>query len=544
MADVKKPTETKGQRRVARYIRVSTLEQAKEGSSLDGQQDSLNEFIKSNLRDRNWVTTDDLLYIDDGYSGADDERPAFQRMMNDARADKFDVLLVWKIDRLFRKTILLLETIEELRKLGIEFVSKNESIDTSTSMGRFSLTVLGAVAEMERENIRERTIMGKITNAKKGYYVGGKYPPFGYDVNKNGKMIINKDEAKVVKQIFQWFVVEKKSQTLIAKLLTADSVPTKADRMGVKRRTNEEGFWAQAAVAALLMKDEYTGTYYYGKRETYLNDDEQRRQRERPREEWIALACPKIIEKEIFEKARQLAKDNPTYSARASDHVYLLRSKVFCGKCGGRYRGYPKKKKGIQYFNYHCSRKSPDKSDKPCKNKEISELKLDAIVWKPIDELLKNPKAALKAFDEKMKKSSKASDYREQISKLEDSLKKKDIELERLASAMRRGKMKERVYDKQVDATNAETKAIQEEIERLQRLLQTEIDREELKKSLAKLSEVYRKKYGKIDRKTQEAIIRKLVNKVVINPNGTILVDYAIEKNSKRVFKHGGDAGS
>lgn len=539
-----KTTEAKKPRKIARYIRVSTLEQAKEGSSLDGQQDSLNDYIKSNAKDRLWVTQDDLLYIDDGYSGADDERPAFQRMMRDARGRKFDVLLVWKIDRLFRKTILLLETIEELTKLDIEFVSKNESIDTATSMGRFSLTVLGAVAEMERENIRERTIMGKITNAKKGYYVGGKYPPFGYDVDKNGKMIKNKEEAKIVEKIFHWFVIEKKSQTLIAKMLTADRVPTKADRMGVKRRTNDEGYWGQAAIAAILMKHEYTGTYYYGKRETFLNENDDRRQRERPREEWIALPCPQIIEKDIFERARKMTKENEIYSVRGTDHIYLLRSKVFCGKCGGRYQGYPKKKKGVLYFNYHCSRKNPDKSEKPCNNKEMSELKLDVIVWRPIDELLRDPKAALKAFDQRTRKESKSADYQQQIKKFEATLSGKDKELERVASALRRGKMSERVHDKQVDEINSEVSTVQTEIENLQKLLQAEQEREELKKSLTKLSEAYRKKYGKIDRKTQEAIIRKLVNKVVINPAGTILVDYAIEKNSKRVFKHGGDAGN
>ncbi len=531
-------------KRVAIYIRVSTLEQAREGNSLDGQKDSLTDFIKSNSKDKNWVTSDDLLYIDDGFTGADDERPAFRRMMKDADDGKFEICLVWKIDRLFRKTILLLQTVDKLIKHDIQFVSKNENIDTSTSMGRFSLTVLGAIAEMERETIRERTIMGKIMGAKKGKYVGGKYPPFGYDVDKHGMMVINKDEAEIVREIYKMLVQEKKTQTQIAKILTARRVPTKSDTMRVKRRTNQVGFWAQAAIADTLKKDEYAGTYYYGKRETYVNDAGDKLQRDRPREEWIPLPCPPIIDKPIFDQARSMTRDNERFSKRASDHLYLLRSKIYCGECGGRYQGYPKKKKGILYFNYHCSRKGKDKSDKPCKNKEYSEIKLDVIVWKPIDELLKNPKATLKAYDLKLKQESKAAEYKAQIADYEKELLEKDNEIASLVAMAKRGKITESLYDKEYDTTNAEKTVICNEIASLQKLIQTELEREEMRKSLAKISDVYRKKYGKIDRITQEAIIRKLVNKVTIYASGEIAVDYAIEKNSKRVWEHGGDAGN
>jgi len=539
---------TKKPKRVAQYIRVSTLEQAREGNSLEGQKDALAHLIQSNAKDNLWRTSEDLIYIDDGFSGADDERPAYRRMMEDVRKGKFEIVLVWKIDRLFRKTILLLGALEELKKYNIEFVSKNENIDTSTSMGRFTLTLLGAIAEMERETIKERTIMGKIASAKKGNYVGGKYPPFGYDLNKNGKMIVNKDEAKIVKRIFDMFTKgskkERKTQSEIAKILTAERKLTKADIMGVKRRTNEPGYWAQAAVSALLRKDEYQGTYYYGKRETYVDEYGKKKQRDRPREEWIPLKCPKIVDKDVFEKAQKLMRENEQFSKRVTDHVYLLRSKVHCGECEGRYQGYPKKKKGILYFNYHCSRKNPGKSEKPCHNKEISEIKLDALVWEPIDQLLKDPKTTLKALDAKIRKESKAAEYVEQIKQYQTQLSDKEKEQERLVAAMKRGTLKEALYDKEMGKTNAEIETIQNEITHLEQLIVTEQEQEELKNSLAKLSQAYRKKYGKIDRVTKEAIIRKLVNKVTIYPSGQILVDYAIEKIQKRVNKHGGDAGT
>ncbi len=123
-------------------------------------------------------------------------------------------------------------------------------------------------------------------------------------------------------------------------------------------------------------------------------------------------------------------------------------------------------------------------------------------------------------------------------------LDEKETEQQRLVAAMQRGKMTQKLYDEAFDKTNDDIATLQTEIARLNQLIVTEQEQEELKHSLSKLSEAYRKKYGKIDRKTKESIIRKLVNKVTIHASGQVSVDYAIEKNSKRVNKHGGDAGS
>ena len=106
------------------------------------------------------------------------ERPALSRLKSDILDKKIDILLVWKIDRLFRKTSYLLEFIEFLKSKNINFVSKNEHIDLSSPTGKLVLTLLGAISEMEREVITERTHEGKLSKALQGYFVYGRNAPY------------------------------------------------------------------------------------------------------------------------------------------------------------------------------------------------------------------------------------------------------------------------------------------------------------------------------------------------------------------------------
>lgn len=138
-------------KRVGIYARVST--------SGHGQDPSLQvEELRQVSQQRGWRIVE--TYVDDGESGKKASRPALNRLMADARAKKFDLVAVSRFDRFARDTAHLLSALEEFRKLGIDFVSVRESVDTSTPLGKAIFTIIAAIAELERELIRERVLVG------------------------------------------------------------------------------------------------------------------------------------------------------------------------------------------------------------------------------------------------------------------------------------------------------------------------------------------------------------------------------------------------
>jgi putative DNA-invertase from lambdoid prophage Rac len=147
---------------VAAYVRVSRLDQ-----NTDNQLIELRNYVK----DRGWTATE---FTEKGVSGSKDRRPELDRMMADVRRKRFDAVLCWKLDRLGRSLKHLIDLIEELGKLDVAFVSKGEGIDTSTPAGRLQLHILGAIAEFERERLRERTNLGLDRARAQGKRLGRK----------------------------------------------------------------------------------------------------------------------------------------------------------------------------------------------------------------------------------------------------------------------------------------------------------------------------------------------------------------------------------
>ncbi|RMF91673.1 MAG: recombinase family protein [Methanobacteriota archaeon] len=232
--------------RAALYTRVSTEDQAKEGFSLEAQL----ERLKSYCQARGWIVYKE--FVDDGYSGRDIRRPAYQAMM--AEMENWDVLLVLKMDRIHRNSRNFMEMMDELRKHNKEFVSMTESLDTSTAMGRFVVDIIQRIAQLESEQIGERVYAGMHQKAKtpvesldpeKSPYLGFNHP-FGYDYSEN-RLFINEEEAKTVKKIYSRYL-DGKSMGEIAKELNRARIPTKRG-----------GRWDKRTVANILKNPLYCG---------------------------------------------------------------------------------------------------------------------------------------------------------------------------------------------------------------------------------------------------------------------------------------------
>lgn len=296
----------------ALYIRVSTEAQADEGYSISAQQQRLEGYCQS----KGWTQYES--YIDGGFSGSHIQRPAISRLIEEVKESKIETVVVYKLDRLSRSQKDTLYLIEDVfLPYGVDFVSLNESIDTSTPYGRAMIGILSAFAQLERENIFLRTRMGMQERVKQGYWMGGGSTPFGYDYDKEqGILVPNPEESQVVEQIYHLYLKGYSPQK-IAQLLGL-----KYDRLVTQilsRRSN-------------LGLITYRGEEYQGKHKP-------------------------LISKEIFDLAQQKRKSREV-GARAGGN-YLLSGLVFCGSCGGRMRYVKWGKKG---YKLRCYSQDPSKT--------------------------------------------------------------------------------------------------------------------------------------------------------------------------------------
>ena len=186
--------------RCAIYTRVSTdqgLEQ--DFNSLDAQYDASQAYIRSQQH-AGWTMVRSK-YDDGGFSGGNTDRPALQRLLEDVRAGKIDIVVVYKVDRLTRSLADFAKLVELFDQHGVSFVSVTQQFNTTTSMGRLTLNVLLSFAQFEREVTSER-IRDKISASKrKGLWVGG-MAPLGYDT-RDRKITVNEAEAACVRTIFR-----------------------------------------------------------------------------------------------------------------------------------------------------------------------------------------------------------------------------------------------------------------------------------------------------------------------------------------------------
>ncbi|MBQ8133383.1 MAG: recombinase family protein [Clostridia bacterium] len=361
-------------KRAAVYIRVSTQEQAQEGYSVGEQKERLIAYCKA----QNWLIAD--LYVDGGYTGSNLNRPGMQKLM--AETDKFDVVLVYKLDRLSRSQRDALYLIEEIfLPNNVDFVSMQESFDTSSPFGKAMIGLLAVFAQLEREQIKERTKMGRIARAKSGLYHGGGNIPIGYDY-KDGHLIVNPYEAEQVKKIYEWY-------------LAGGSLKSVTDRLNDEGYTNRYGSYnSWTSVRNILENETYLGRFHYG---DVIYDN----------------AHEALVTEEQFKAVQDLRRQRrKQYGTTAFQSKHLLTGMIYCGNCGARYY----LRNSGRYSYYACySRTKQMKSmikDPDCKNKTWKALELEQEIDRQIRQLLKSPEMAAEIAEQRPKHLPSKDDAR------------------------------------------------------------------------------------------------------------------------------------
>jgi site-specific DNA recombinase len=318
------------ERRCAIYTRKSTaagLE--REFNSLEAQREACAEYVR---RQPGWVLLDKL-YDDGGYTGANTERPAFQRLLADVDAGRIDIILVYKVDRLSRSLLDFAQMMARFGDAGVSFVSVTQNFSTADPIGRLTLHVLMSFAEFERDMIAERT-RDKIAGARRhGKWTGGQVP-LGYCVI-DGKLVVNELEAVVVQEIFTLYL-EHRAILEVVRVLNERHRETKR-YCTESGRVREGHAWTKPDVQRILHNPLYAGYMRAG--------------RERCDGEHTAL-----ISRELFARVEAaLAAATPERRGPPTNQGYLLRDLLRCGRCGATFTpASTTTKSGVVYRYYRC----------------------------------------------------------------------------------------------------------------------------------------------------------------------------------------------
>lgn len=368
-------------KKAAIYARVSTEKQERE-KTIESQLAELREVCR---KDGVKIVKE---YVDNGFSGATLDRPALDQLRDDVAKGIFDIVYIHSPDRLARKYVYQALVIEELKKNGVEIKFLNKTL-TDSPEDQLLLGVQGLIAEYEKAKIIERTRRGRLHKARMGRIVG--HPaPYGYRYikgsNKEGCYVIDRNEAEIVKLIFDLYIKLQSIRAVVRELTRRQIKPQKSR------------FWRRSTIHKILSNETYVGVTYYNKSYS-VESQKPKTYRRRPktsrklrkRSEWIPIKVPAIIDRETFKMAQEILKRN--HKVRRAKSEYLLSGLVKCGDCNSTYSG----EKCHNYRFYRCNnRHKTFPLPRKCKARMISANKLEMAVWKAIKKAIMNPKIIIK----------------------------------------------------------------------------------------------------------------------------------------------------
>ncbi|MCI7060846.1 MAG: recombinase family protein [Lachnospiraceae bacterium] len=453
---------TKEKTKVYLYTRVSTAMQI-DGYSLEAQRSRMKAFAEFN----DFEIAGE--YEDAGKSGKSIEgRNEFNQMMEDIKTgkDKVSYVLVFKLSRFGRNAADVLSTLQTMQDFGVNLICVEDGIDSSKDAGKLMISVLSAVAEIERENIRIQTMEGRIQKAREGKWNGG-FPPYGYKL-VNGFLEINEEEAPAIRTIFEQYVGTDMGSTGIARYLEKHGIHK------IPRDNGKNPLFDAALIRKIIKNPVYCGKIAYGRRKTEKVHGTRNEYKLVEQDDFIVVdgIHEGIISEELWQKAQiksvAQAKKYEHVNKAKGTKMHLLSGLVKCPICGaGMYGNKSNKKKpdGSQYksfFYYGCKHRNMTRGHKCDYKKQIHEELLDAAVVEVITKLVANPRFAA-MMQEKINMKVDTSVIEQEVAALEKQLrqaystKKKTLEeIEQLDPDDRHYKRKKddlddrlyRMYDK------------------------------------------------------------------------------------------------
>lgn len=464
------PKTIQTQRTTALYVRVSTDFQFEEGYSVEAQQKKLEQWCT--LQD----ITDYEFYIDGGWSGSNINRPEMKRLISDAINGRIQKVVVYKLDRLSRSqkdTIFLLEDVFEPN--NVSFVSISENFDTNTPYGKAMVGILSVFAQLERENIRERTRMGMYERVKSGLWMGGGIQPFGYTYDANKDILVPNEHAEDVRQIYDLYL-QGYSTTKLAQMF-----PVSSDRH----------------ITQILSRVTYLGKISY-------------------RGEIIEGRHEAIIDRDTWDRVQAEREKRSTKGVSTSQ--YLLTGLVYCGKCGAKMR-YQKWGDKLKIYCYSQQKSKPNLIKDPnCDNERIDAVALEELV---VNDLFNMTDSYLSTVDKKLLQAENINNMRYGAQVIEQKCEMLEQKIKKLYN----------LYAENENELLLETiKENQEELNKLYNMLESE------KATVAITDEInetnnliqnLRTQWPNMTLNEKHRVIRATIKKITIT-DGDVIIDYMI----------------
>ncbi len=460
-------------KQVAIYIRVSTQEQANEGFSIAAQKERLISYCNA----RDWLIYD--VYIDPGFSGSNLDRPGIQSLLKNV--GNFDTILVYKLDRLSRSQKDTLYLIEDVfLKNNVDFVSINESFDTSSPFGRAMIGILSVFAQLEREQIKERSLMGRIERAKAGLYHGGWNTPTGYRyIKDDDALVIDEYEAQQVKLIFNMYM-NGKSMTEIRRHMHQTGYATKYGN-----------YEHVKTVRNILGSAVYTGKIKF-------------------RDEYFDGQHEAIIDDETFAIVQKRLQKRSELSFKRRESRGLLVGSIWCGKCGARYH-LKYNNGGYKYYTCYTrsgGHKRMVRADL-CDNKIWHLHEIEPIVENEILKLSSSRESLNSLFDSEVNDSDNAR----QRKLLSGRISKIDRQISKLMDLYSLDSLPFESLTTKINALHLEKKSLEEEIRKYEIKQYSEIEISNAWNLLEGLED----KWTELEISEKRRILQSLVNRILIN---------------------------
>jgi len=523
---------------VALYARVSSERQAQAGT-IESQVEELRERIEEDGQN----ITDEMAFVDDGYSGATLVRPALERLRDMAAAGCLERVYVHSPDRLARKYAYQVLVVDELRRCGIEIIFLNHGVGESPE-DSLLLQVQGMVAEYERAKILERSRRGKLHGAKMGAINVLSGAPYGYRYiaagdGRTADYEIDLEQAKVVRWIFEWVGRDGCSMQEVCRRLHDKEIPTRTGK----------SWWDRSTVWGMLKNPAYKGTAAFGKTRIgprrpalrpHRGAQEQPRRvystYEVPIDQWTFIPVPAIVSEELFEAVQETLEENRKRKRQTARGArYLLQGMLACAKCGYAYYGKPVSRASAKggtrnYVYYRCVGTDAYRfgGRRVCSNKQVRSDTLEEAVWTDVCSLLSNPKRIEREYERRL--AGKPDDGWDGTDKLRTVVNKLQRGISRLIDSYQEGLIEKEEFEPRMRKTR-------ERLARAKADLRQSVDEQQQRDALylviGRMKEFAEKVTDGLENASWEArraIIRAIVKRIEIDENDVRVV-YKIQPN-------------